>query len=30
MAFWKSQGFRETGEQEEADGYTVVGLAKDI
>ena len=30
MAFWKNQGFRETGEQEEADGYTVVGLAKDI
>lgn len=30
MTFWKNQGFRETGMQQEADGYTVVGLAKDI
>ncbi len=30
MTFWKNQGFRETGVQQEADGYTVVGLAKDI
>ena len=30
MAFWKNQGFRETGEQQAADGYTVIGLAKDI
>ena len=30
LAFWKNQGFRETGEQQAADGYTVIGLAKDI
>ena len=30
MTFWKNQGFHETGMQQEADGYTVVGLAKDI
>ncbi len=30
LGFWKNQGFRETGEQQAADGYTVIGLAKDI